>query len=467
MRNPKNSKILLVDDDQHLLESMGAWLTDQGFQVSLASNGKTARQRLNETTFDLALFDVRIGHDDGFELLAQCKKHHPNVVVVLMTGYATEDTGIEAIRAGAFDLITKPLIDDEILICFDRALSQQKVIEENEQLKTQLDKRFGRHSIIGNDHRMQKTFDMVDNIADTKATVMITGESGTGKSLIARAIHQRSNRRKAPFVEVACGALPDNLLESELFGHVAGSFTGATGNKVGKFKQSDGGTIFLDEIGTASPSLQIKLLRVLQELEFEQVGGTETFRVNTRIILATNEDLAKAVAEDRFRQDLYYRVNVINIELPSLHQRTSDIPTLANHFLEKVCEEEGKEITGFDQTSLQAMQQYKWPGNVRELQNIVERAVLLGSGPQLGIQDLPSHISACQTETLTISPLAQRQTLKAALEGPERQIILRSLRENNWNRNETAEQLGVNRTTLYKKMKKLGLENPRAVATEW
>ena len=467
MRTPKNSKILLVDDDKHLLESMGAWLADQGFQVSLASDGESARQRLNETTFDLALLDVRIGHDDGFELLAECKKHHPNVVVVLMTGYATVDTGIEAIRAGAFDLVTKPLIDDEILICFDRALSQQKVIEENEQLKTQLDKRFGRHSIIGNDHRMQKTFDMVDNIADTKATVMITGESGTGKSLIARAIHQRSNRRKAPFVEVACGALPDNFLESELFGHVAGSFTGATGNKVGKFKQADGGTIFLDEIGTASPSLQVKLLRVLQELEFEQVGGTETFRVNTRIILATNEDLAKAVAEDRFRQDLYYRVNVINIELPSLHQRSSDIPTLAKHFLEKVCEEEGKQITGFDQASLQAMQQYKWPGNVRELQNIVERAVLLGSGPQLGIQDLPSHISACQTETLTISPLAQRQTLKAALEGPERQIILQSLRENNWNRNETAEQLGVNRTTLYKKMKKLGLENPRAVATEW
>ena len=218
MRTPNNSKILLVDDDRHLLESMGAWLTDQGFQVSLASNAELARQCLNETTFDLALLDVRIGHDDGFELLAECKKHHPNVVVVLMTGYATVDTGIEAIRAGAFDLVTKPLIDDEILICFDRALSQQKVIEENEQLKTQLDKRFGRHSIIGNDHRMQKTFDMVDNIADTKATVMITGESGTGKSLIARAIHQRSSRRKAPFVEVACGALPDNLLESELFG---------------------------------------------------------------------------------------------------------------------------------------------------------------------------------------------------------------------------------------------------------
>ncbi len=216
---------------------------------------------------------------------------------------------------------------------------------------------------------------------------------------------------------MACGALPDNLLESELFGHVAGSFTGATGNKVGKFKQADGGTIFLDEIGTASPSLQVKLLRVLQELEFEQVGGTETFRVNTRIILATNEDLAKAVAEDRFRQDLYYRVNVINIELPSLHQRPSDIPTLAKHFLEKVCEEEGKQITGFDQASLQAMQQYKWPGNVRELQNIVERAVLLGSGPQLGIQDLPSHISACQTETLTIFTVSSTADFKSSVGG--------------------------------------------------
>ena len=464
---PQNSHILLVDDDQHLLESMGSWLVDQGYQISMAANIDTAQKILGEKTIDLALIDLRLGADDGLTLLADCKKHHPHVVVLLMTGYATVDTGIEAIRAGAFDLLTKPLIDDEILMAFDRALSQQKVLEENEQLKTQLDKRFGRDSIVGNDVRMQKTFDMVDNIADTKATVLITGESGTGKSLIARAIHQRSNRRKAPFVEVACGALPENLLESELFGHVAGSFTGATGNKVGKFKQADGGTIFLDEIATASPSLQVKLLRVLQELEFEQVGGTETFKVNTRIVLATNEDLSKAVAEGRFRQDLYYRVNVINIELPSLRERPSDVPTLAKHFLAKVCEEEGKQIAGFDQAAMQFLQQYNWPGNVRELQNIVERAVLLGSGPELGAQDLPAHITTCHSSTLTIAPAGHRQTLKEALEGPERQIILQSLRENNWNRNETADQLGVNRTTLYKKMKKLGLENPQAVANQW
>ena len=463
----KPRQILLVDDDKHLLESMGSWLATQGYRISLASNSDEAKKVLSERKIDLALIDLRLGADDGLTLLADCRRHHPHVVVLLMTGYATIDTGIEAIRAGAFDLLTKPLIDEEILMALDRALSQQKVIEENEQLKTQLDKRFGRNSIVGNDSRMQKTFDMVDNIADTKATVLITGESGTGKSLVARAIHQRSNRRKAPFVEVACGALPENLLESELFGHVAGSFTGASGNKIGKFKQADGGTIFLDEIGTASPSMQVKLLRVLQELEFEQVGGTETFKVNTRIILATNEDLSQAVAEGKFRQDLYYRVNVINIELPSLRERRSDIPMLAKHFLAKVCEEEDKQIEGFDAPSIQALQEYHWPGNVRELQNIVERAVLLGNGPLLGLQDLPAHINACTSNTLTIAPATKRQTLKEALEGPERQIILQCLRENNWNRNETAEQLGVNRTTLYKKMKKLGLENPRTVSKEW
>ena len=251
-----------------------------------------------------------------------------------------------------------------------------------------------------------------------------------------------------------------------MFGHVAGSFTGATGNKIGKFKQADGGTIFLDEIATASPSLQVKLLRVLQELEFEQVGGTQTFKVNTRVVLATNEDLSKAVAEGRFREDLYYRVNVINIELPSLRQRTSDIPMLAQHFLTKVCEEENKQIEGFDPSATQAMQDYSWPGNVRELQNIVERAVLLGNGPLLGLKDLPTHITSCSSTTLTIPTAGKRQTLKEALEGPERQIILQCLRENNWNRNATADQLSVNRTTLYKKMKKLGLEDPKNAAVQ-
>lgn len=457
-----NKQILIVDDDQHLLQSMGMWLQDLGFKTFLAANSQTAEKHLTKNSIDLALIDLRLGNEDGMDLLRFCKQHYPQVVVLLMTGYATVETGVEAIRAGAFDLLTKPLIDDEILLAFERALSQKQVIEENEQLKHQLDDRFGRQSIIGGDLRMQRIYEMIDSIADTKATVLVTGESGTGKSMIARAIHQRSSRRKGPFVEVACGALPENLLESELFGHVAGAFTGATTNKIGKFKQACGGTIFLDEIGTASPAMQVKLLRVLQELTFEQVGGTETFKVDTRIILATNENLSKAVAEGRFREDLYYRINVINIELPHLRQRASDIPILVRHFLNKICEEESKQVEGFDAAAMQALCSYHWPGNVRELQNIVERAVLLGRGPLLGVHDLPAHINTCIPDQLVISsPQKVRQTLKDALEAPERQIILQCLRENNWNRNETADQLGVNRTTLYKKMKKLGLEDPR------
>jgi len=306
---------------------------------------------------------------------------------------------------------------------------------------------------------MLKVFDMIDSVADTKATVLITGESGTGKSLIARAIHRRSSRRDKPFIEVACGALPENLLESELFGHVAGSFTGAIGNKVGKFMQANNGTIFLDEIGTASPAMQVKLLRVLQEFEFEQVGGSETHRVDARVVLATNENLVELVADGSFRQDLYYRVNVINVELPSLCDRISDIPLLAQSFLESVCEDAGKEVGRFSDEAIKALQAYRWPGNVRELQNVIERAVLLGKGDAILTEDLPPHLLTAETRSVA-SPATGR-TLKEALEGPERQIILEVLQANNWNRNVTADMLGINRTTLYKKMKRLNLEDPR------
>ena len=457
--NAKTS-ILLVDDDQMLLHSMGEWLSkDVGFNVSLAANVATAEAELRKKPFDLALIDLRLGQEDGFDVLKHCRQEYPNTTVMLMTGYATIDTGVEAIRAGAFDLLTKPLIDEELLMSSERAISQRHYIEENKRLKTQLDERFGMNSIIGSDPGMQKTFDVVESIADTKATVLITGQSGTGKSLIARAIHQRSDRRDSPFIEIACGALPENLLESELFGHVAGSFTGATQNKVGKFKQADGGTIFLDEIGTASPGLQVKLLRVLQELQFEQVGGTETFKVDTRVILATNEDLASNVASGSFRQDLYYRINVINIQLPSLSQRPTDIPTLAQHFLSKFSEESGREVEGFEPSAILALQNYSWPGNVRELQNVIERAVLLGKESHICVGDLPTNMTSDISHVDTLpTPRTGRQTLKEALEGPERQIILQVLKENNWNRNETADQLGINRTTLYKKMRKLNLE---------
>lgn len=454
----KNGSLLLVDDDRRVLESMADWLRDQGYKLDVAGSYAAALAAVTKKTYDLLLVDIRLADGDGFELLAHCREHHPGVTVILITGYGTVETAVEAIRAGAFDLLTKPLIDEELEMAIERALRQRTVVEENKQLKAQLDMRFGLESVIGHDHRMLRVFDMVDCVADTKATVLITGESGTGKSLIARAIHRRSGRRDKPFVEVACGALPENLLESELFGHVAGAFTGATGDKIGKFLQADGGTIFLDEIGTASPSMQVKLLRVLQEFEFEPVGGNKTFHVDSRVILATNEDLSAAVAQGRFRQDLYYRVNVINVELPSIRERISDIPLLARHFLAQVCEESGRKVLDFTDEALAALQRYGWPGNVRELQNVIERAVLLGKSDEVRLEDLPRQLAAAGP--ISLEPIGNR-TLKQALEAPERQIILEVLESNSWNRHATAETLGINRTTLYKKMKRLGLEDGR------
>ncbi|MDA7950708.1 MAG: sigma-54 dependent transcriptional regulator [Pirellulaceae bacterium] len=453
------TRILLVDDDPTILESMAPWLREQGYEVEEASGVSRAIELIGLHNYDLALIDIRLADGDGFEVLRFCRENKPNTIVLLMTGYGTIETGVEAIRAGAFDLLTKPLIDQELLMSMNRALSQREVIEENKQLKAQLDIRFGMENVVGNDHQMKKVYDMVDSIADTRATVLVTGESGTGKSMIARAIHRQSSRRNKAFVEVACGSLPENLLESELFGHVAGAFTGATSDKQGKFLQADGGTIFLDEIGTASPSFQVRLLRVLQEMEFEAVGGSKTHKVDARVILATNEDLQKRVAEGTFRQDLYYRIDVINIKLPSVRERLSDIPALAQHFLEKVSQETGRGVQGFTQEALNALQNYRWPGNVREMQNVIERAVLLGKSEVITLENLPSQITLGATTTVaTPSASGEVKTLKDALEGPERQIILETLRRHQWNRNETAEALGINRTTLYKKMKKLGLE---------
>ncbi|MFN3149356.1 sigma-54-dependent transcriptional regulator [Bremerella sp.] len=449
------AQLLLIDDDRHVLESMGSWLREIGYVVDQASNLNQAIALIDDRPYDLILADVRLGDEDGFDVLRHCRTHHAGTTVIMITGYGTVETGIEALRAGAFDLLTKPLIDEELEMAIQRALSQQKVMQENQQLKQQLDLRFGLENIIGHDHRMLRIFDMVDSVADTRATVLITGESGTGKSLLARAIHRRSNRRDQPFIEVACGALPENLLESELFGHVAGSFTGATGNKAGKFKAADKGTIFLDEIGTAPLSMQVKLLRVLQELQFEPVGGTETETVDTRVVLATNENLANLVDRGEFRQDLFYRVNVINLELPPLRERISDIPRLAAHFLAEVCQDTGRRVHGFSSEAVAALQRYKWPGNVRELQNVVERAVLLSKNDEITPDDMPSSIASGAPVSVSRST---GTSLKEALEGPERQIIREVLESNGWNRNETADQLGINRTTLYKKMKKLGLE---------
>jgi DNA-binding NtrC family response regulator len=457
-----NPMLLLVDDDRQVLEAMADWLRSQGFELDTATTQADALEQMRQKTYDLLLADVRLGDGDGFDLLEQSRRNWPATQVMLMTGYGTPDGAIEAIRAGAFDYLTKPLIDDELRMAIERALSQRDVLQENTNLREQLDRRYGMDNIVGRDPKMLRMFEMIASIADTRATVLVTGESGTGKSMIARAIHRRSSRAKGPFVEVACGALPETLLESELFGHVAGAFTGAAGNKMGKFLQADKGTIFLDEISTASPAMQVKLLRVLQELKFEPVGGTKTYEVDVRVILATNEDLAKAVSDGRFRQDLYYRVNVINIELPSLRSRPTDIPLLAHSFLEQVREDSKREVTGFADDALLLLERYHWPGNVRELQNVVERAVLLGKGPLITAADLPHEIRGSAGFISTAA--TNGRTLKDALEGPERQIIREVLETNNWNRNATADQLGINRTTLYKKMKRLGLDDSHVEA---
>ncbi len=452
-------KLLLVDDDRWLLESMASWLSDQGFEVTPTSSALQARQKLKAEPFDVCLTDIVLEGDDGFSLLKHCRKQHPDVPVVMMTGYAGPDAGAEAVTAGAFDLLTKPIIDQELLTALNRAVHQRKVVEENRQLKLELDRRTGLENILSHDARMLRIFDMIDSVADTRATILITGENGTGKSMIARAIHRRSRRQRNPFVEVACGALPDNLLESELFGHVAGAFTGAQQAKVGKFQHADSGTIFLDEIGTASTAMQIKLLRILQEFQFEPVGGVETISVDTRVVLATNENLEKAVEEGRFRQDLFYRINVIHLELPSLRERPADIPLLVEHFLQKTLKDVVKEIDGFTPAAMEAMVTYGWPGNIRELENVVQRAVLLTKSPVIDLDLLPPALLRHQSGGRAATAIARGQTLRDALEGPERQIILEVLRLNSFSRNQTADQLGINRTTLYKKMKRLGIDN--------
>jgi len=460
-KNTIKGNLLLVDDDRLVLSSMADWLKSCHYDVEVASTLAEARHLLKAKNFDIALIDIQLGDEDGFTLLREISLSDKNISVILITGYGTVESAVSAIRAGAFDFLTKPLIDAELEIAIERALSQRRVMTENKNLKEQLEGRYGLENIVGHDHRMQRIYDMIESVADTRATILITGESGTGKSMIARAIHQKSSRRNKPFIEVASGALPESLLESELFGHVAGSFTGAVGHKVGKFKAADGGTIFLDEIGTASQGLQVKLLRVLQELAFELVGGTETVHVDTRVILATNENLDRAVAEGRFRQDLYYRINVINIELPPLRERISDIPLLARHFLERVCRESNKNMQGIDPAAMTSLQNYPWPGNVRQLQNVIERAVLLGKHHAIMPEDLPTDILG-GFPALDLAEMANKR-LKEALTNPERQIILEVLELHDWNRNATAEALGINRTTLYKKMKRLGLDEPKPV----
>ena len=455
-RGSTTGSLLIVDDDAGIRDAISDYLRGLGHRVETSADCNEGVARLKDVPFDAVICDVCLPDRDGYHLLEWAIANRPDSSVILLTGYGTIEGAVEAIRLGAFEYLTKPVIDEELSLAVQKALGQRQIVEENKRLRQRLDEKFGLGTVIGRDYKMQRMFDLIESVADTRTTVLILGESGTGKTMTARAIHQLSARREKPFIEVACGALPENLLESELFGHVKGSFTGATQDKVGKFLQADGGTLFLDEIATASASLQVKLLRAIQDREFEPVGGNRTYKVDVRLVLATNADLKERVEAGEFREDLYYRINVISLTQPPLRERIGDIPLLADHYLAQFREQTGKRVDGFDADALRMMQAYRWPGNVRELVNVVERAVVLCKGPCIHAGDLPDVVR--EDHSIRAFERAGGTNLKAAMAMPERQMILDSLAANRWNRQDTAKMLGINRTTLYKKMKRLEID---------
>lgn len=457
--------VLVVDDDLIECRSLSEFLRLEGYQVASAVSGHEALDKLKASSFDILLTDVNMPEITGFDLLREVNQNYPDTAVILITGYGQIEGAVRAIKEGAYDYITKPLIDDGVRMIIGRALEQQRLKRENLQLKKQLGLLVGAGDLIGRDHQMRKVLELVDSVADSPATVMITGESGVGKTLIARTIHARSARRDRPFIEVSCGSLPESLLESELFGHVRGAFTGAVADKEGKFQVADGGTIFLDEIGDAPLSMQVKLLRVIQDRVFERVGDTKTIRTDVRLIVATNKNLAQEVKAKRFREDLFYRIQVVTLHIPPLRERLGDLRLLAEHFLKKYAAENGKKIAGISDAALAVMQQHTWPGNVRELENAIERAVILCRTSEIVPEDLPfravgaAHPAAAGAKAAILP-------LKEALEGPEKEIIRAALEACNWSRSATAAALEINRSTLFKKMRKYGLEPPDGVVDD-
>ena len=476
----EKTRILIVDDDPIVADSLADLLGQEGYATSTAQDGQEALALLETGNGNgevgIVITDMNMPRLDGFELLRQVRREYESVVPIVITGFGKIESAVEAVKLGAADYLTKPIIDDELRLAVSKAVNQHTLLAENKTLKRQLSERFGMGNLVGSDYRMQKVYDLVEAVAESKTTVLITGESGTGKTVVARAIHTTSPRSGGPFVTFSCGAIPETLLESELFGHVKGAFTGADADKPGRLLAADKGTLFIDEINSATPALQLKLLRVLQEKAFEPVGSSQTLQVDVRFVLASNESLAELVEQRSFREDLYYRINVVNIALPRLSDRVGDIPLLAEHFLDKYCREMNRQRR-LGNEAIAALQAYHWPGNVRELENAIERAVVLSREAVIEPADLPEQIVSAGGPAsgpglsapmpahgkglIRVPALIDGWTptpLHAALQEPERQIILAALEANEWNRQKTAQQLDINRTTLYKKIKQYHLD---------
>ncbi len=450
----KKPLILIVDDEKNSREGLARAL-QRAYDVALAEDGRKALAILAEQPVDVMISDVRMPGIDGLTLLQRAMARTPQPVCIMLTAYGSIELAVEAMRRGAYDFMTKPINLDRLEIVLKRALETRALETENRALREQLDARYGLEQIIGQSPAMQEVFDTVRQVAPSRATVLVLGESGTGKELVAHALHRLSPRHKGPFVAVHCAALSATLLESELFGHEKGAFTGAAERRRGRFELADGGTLFLDEIGEIDAALQVKILRVLEERRFERVGGTETIDVDVRLIAATNRDLKKMVAEGAFREDLFFRLDVVSIRLPPLRERAGDLPLLAHHFVSTLARENGKSLDGITPDALAALSAYEWPGNVRELRNVIERMVVLARGDRLTLRDVPPHIRGPGEGT----PVRGGALSLAA---NEKQMIVRALKLNEGNVTKAARDLGISRRTLHRKLNEYGLRDPAA-----
>jgi DNA-binding NtrC family response regulator len=471
---PKGS-ILVIDDEVEIREGLEALLTSESFQVTLAETGEAGLKQLEDHPFDLMLLDVSLPDRNGLELLREIRRRDPQLAIILITAYGSIDMARAAFKGGAQDFITKPWSNDELIAQVSLAIEGRRLRDENVQLKRALKQRYNFPNIVGKSEKMQAVLDLVTQVAPSRSTILISGESGTGKEVFAKAIHSASTRADKAFIPINTGSIPADLLESQLFGHVKGAFTSAIASKKGLFEVADQGTIFFDEISTISPETQAKLLRVIQEREFMRLGGTETIKVDVRILAASNEDLMKLVREGRFREDLFHRLNVISLHLPPLRERKEDIPLLIERFLDQFCQENGKPPRAFTHGAMKLLMDYDWPGNVRELENVIERAIVLSTQESMDADLLPESVRTREivkgvrlqlAEFLPPMPgeaggFGSAPSLFQILEEVERRIIVDMLERTNWNQTEAAERFQVPLSTLNQKIKRLGIETRR------